>query len=98
MDLTATALLLGALSIPDFQQHPSDTERKGRLQSASVFLGIRHSTTYPFLREIMPQYAVISVGDNSYGHPTEDTLSRLRDADVKVYRTDYEYEIYPYRR
>ena len=60
--------------------------------------GSKNSTTYPFLREIMPQYAVISVGDNSYGHPTEDTLSRLRDADVKVYRTVYEYEIYPYRR
>ena len=25
---------------------------------------------------------------NSYGHPTEDVLSRLRDADVRVYRTD----------
>ncbi len=47
------------------------------------------STTYPFLREIMPQIAVISVGNNnSYGHPTENVLSRLRDADVKVYRTD----------
>ena len=47
------------------------------------------STTYPFLREIMPQYAVISCGkDNSYGHPHENTLSRLRDADMTVYRTD----------
>ena len=47
------------------------------------------STSYPFLREIMPEYAVIQVGkDNSYGHPTEDTLSRLRDAEVKVYRND----------
>lgn len=37
----------------------------------------------------MPDYAVISVGKgNSYGHPTDDTLSRLRDADVKTYRTD----------
>lgn len=52
------------------------------------------STTYPFLREIMPAYAVISVGTgNSYGHPTEDTLSRLRDADVKVYRTDMQGDI-----
>ena len=52
------------------------------------------STTYPFLREIMPTYAVISVGTgNSYGHPTEDTLSRLRDADVKVYRTDLQGDI-----
>ena len=47
------------------------------------------STTYPFLREIMPQYAIISCGEgNSYGHPNDDLLSRLRDADVTVYRTD----------
>ena len=51
--------------------------------------GSSDSTTYPFLREIMPQYAVISVGrDNSYGHPHDNLLSRLRDADVEVYRTD----------
>lgn len=51
--------------------------------------GSDSSTSYPFLREVMPQYAVISVGkDNSYGHPTENTLSKLRDAEVKVYRTD----------
>lgn len=51
--------------------------------------GSNNSTTYPFLREISPDYAVISVGSgNSYGHPTEATLSRLRDADVKVFRTD----------
>lgn len=55
--------------------------------------GSKNSTTYPFLREIMPQYAVISVGDNSYGHPTDDTLNRLRDADVKVYRTDMQGDI-----
>lgn len=53
------------------------------------------STTYPFLREIMPKYAVISVGSgNSYGHPTEDTLSRLRDAEVKVFRTDLQGDIH----
>lgn len=52
------------------------------------------STTYPFLREIMPQYAVISVGTgNSYGHPCEDNLSRLRDADVEVFRTDMQGDI-----
>lgn len=53
------------------------------------------STTYPFLREIMPEYAIISVAEgNSYGHPTDNTLSRLRDADVTVYRTDLNGEIY----
>ena len=47
------------------------------------------STTYPFLREIMPKYAVISCGKgNSFGHPHDNLLSRLRDADVTLYRTD----------
>ncbi len=47
------------------------------------------STSYSFLREVMPEYAVISVGtDNSYGHPSEDVLSRLYDAGCTVYRTD----------
>ncbi len=51
--------------------------------------GSDSSTSYVFLREVLPEYGIISVGEgNSYGHPTEDTLSRLRDADVKVYRTD----------
>lgn len=47
------------------------------------------STIYPFLRSVMPRYAVISCGrDNSYGHPHDNVLSRLRDADVTLYRTD----------
>lgn len=57
--------------------------------------GSETSTSYPFLREVMPQYAIISVGtDNSYGHPTEECLSKLRDADVTVYRTDLQGDIY----
>lgn len=52
------------------------------------------STSYVFLREVMPQYAIISVGaGNSYGHPTEAVLSCLRDADVQVYRTDLQGDI-----
>ena len=51
--------------------------------------GSDSSTTYPFLREIMPRYAIISCGEaNQYGHPHENTLSRLRDADVTLFRTD----------
>lgn len=47
------------------------------------------STSYRFLNAVMPQYAVISVGKkNSYGHPSETVLSRLRDAGATVYRTD----------
>ena len=56
--------------------------------------GSRSSTSYAFLREVMPEYAVIQVGkDNEYGHPTEEVLSRLRDAEVTVYRTDLQGDI-----
>lgn len=56
--------------------------------------GSYSSTSYRFLREVMPQYAMIGVGaDNTYGHPTEGVLSRLRDADVKCFRTDMQGDI-----
>ena len=55
------------------------------------------STSYPFLRQVMPQFAVISVGeDNSYGHPSEDVLSRLSDAGATVYRTDLQGTVVAY--
>ena len=51
--------------------------------------GSNSSTTYPFLRKVLPDVAIISCGkDNKYGHPTEETLSRLRDEEATVYRTD----------
>ena len=47
------------------------------------------STGYRLLYEAQPQYAVISCGaDNDYGHPHEEVLSRLEDADVTTLRTD----------
>lgn len=56
--------------------------------------GSETSTGYLWLREVMPQYAVISVGkDNSYGHPADEVLSRLRDADVTTFRTDLQGDI-----
>lgn len=51
--------------------------------------GSNTSTSYSYLREIMPAYAIVSVGrDNDYGHPHDDTISRLRDAGAEIYRTD----------
>lgn len=51
--------------------------------------GSNTSTGYRFLYEVDPDYAVISVGKgNTYGHPHEEPMSRLHDADVAVYRTD----------
>lgn len=46
-------------------------------------------TTARFLKAISPRYAAISVGyANPYGHPSKDTLARLKNAGVKVFRTD----------
>lgn len=53
--------------------------------------GSSTSTCYQFLREVMPDYAVISSNREEvpeYDHPHNAVLSRLRDAEVKVYRTD----------
>ena len=51
--------------------------------------GSRTSTTPAFLAAVQPTYAVISCGEgNSYGHPHAETVERLQDAGVQVYRTD----------
>ena len=51
--------------------------------------GSADASSYPFLYAVEARYAVISVGEgNPYGHPSEATLSRLRDADAQIYRTD----------
>lgn len=56
--------------------------------------GSSTSTSYRFLREVSPQYAVISVGkNNQYDHPNEDVLSRLRDAETVLYRTDMQGDV-----
>ena len=51
--------------------------------------GSETSTGYVFLNAVLPEVGVVSVGEgNSYGHPHEAALSRLRDAGVDVWRTD----------
>ena len=50
--------------------------------------GSKYSTGTTLLESVTPEAGVISVGDNSYGHPTEEALLRLTDAGVTVYRTD----------
>jgi len=48
------------------------------------------SSGYRFVYETNPTYGVISVGeDNTYGHPHEEPLSRLKDAGVVLLRTDH---------
>ncbi len=51
--------------------------------------GSKYSSSEEFLAAVSPTVAVISVGaNNSYGHPTEEALSRLADVGATIYRTD----------
>ena len=67
---------------------------EGKMDLTADVLKVGHhgsstSSGYRFLYEVDPVYAVISVGEgNQYGHPNEEPMSRLHDADVTIYRTD----------
>ena len=51
--------------------------------------GSLSSTSNSFLKKVSPNYAVISVGrDNAYGFPDQLVLDDLREANIKVIRTD----------
>ena len=50
--------------------------------------GSRYSSSPEFLDAIHPKYAVISVGKNTYGHPSWLALQRLATRGVRVWRTD----------
>lgn len=51
--------------------------------------GSKYSSDDSFLAKVKPEIGIISVGENnSFGHPSEDTLRRLGDAGADVYRTD----------
>ena len=50
--------------------------------------GSKYSSSREFLQEICPETAIICVGDNSYGHPSEEAIGRLWAVGAQVYRTD----------
>lgn len=53
--------------------------------------GSRYSTSKEFLNKVNPQYAIISVGiNNTYKHPHDETLKKLIDKKIIIYRTDQE--------
>ncbi|HEX5632102.1 MAG TPA: ComEC/Rec2 family competence protein, partial [Gemmatimonadales bacterium] len=52
--------------------------------------GSRTSSSVPWLRELAPRLAVVSVGTNRYGHPAPDVLDRLGAHRAVVWRTDQE--------
>lgn len=41
-----------------------------------------------FLKIVKPEFAVVSVGKNSYGHPSQSVLSTLTNMNIQYFRTD----------
>ena len=50
--------------------------------------GAETSTGLPLLRVTRPEVVAISVGDNAYGHPAEQTLARIAGEGCRILRTD----------
>ena len=50
--------------------------------------GSATSTSIEFLDKVDPGIAVITVGKNHFGHPSQKIIERLEDRDIQIYRTD----------
>ncbi|MBL7150302.1 MAG: MBL fold metallo-hydrolase [Candidatus Pacebacteria bacterium] len=55
--------------------------------------GSKYSSSDYFLESVLPEIAVIQVGKNSYGHPTEEALRRFEKFGIKILRTDLDGDI-----
>ena len=71
----------------------NDILEKGYDISADVLKIAHHgsstSSQKKFINAVSPQYAVIEVGSpNSYNHPNKETLQRLENKEIVIYRTD----------
>ena len=55
--------------------------------------GSRTATSDLFLDRLSPRAAVISVGTNTYGHPSAAATGRLRSRGIPVWRTDRDGEV-----
>ena len=79
------------------KQEEKDMMEEGYLKGvkASVLKAGHHgsgtSSSDKFLRQLDPEYVVISCGSgNQYGHPHENALKRFRKYTDEIYRTDLE--------
>ncbi|WPX08062.1 DNA internalization-related competence protein ComEC/Rec2 [Anaerocellum danielii] len=74
--------------------YESEKEYVKKYNLHAVVLKVGHhgsstATSEEFLENVKPKVAVISVGkDNIFGHPSNEVLQRLKDKNIKVYRTD----------
>ncbi len=69
----------------------------GRLDADILKVGHHGSSTSSskeFLEAVSPDYAIIQAGENnSYGHPHEKVVDRIRKLDTMIYRTDRDGDI-----
>lgn len=71
----------------------NQTVQNGQLLKSDVLKVGHHgsdtSTTDSFLNAVDPEYAVIQCGSgNRYGHPTQNTLTKLNNKNIAIYRND----------
>ena len=63
------------------------------LPDAELFVAGHHGSKYSSCEELLSalnaEYAVVSCGYNSYGHPTQEALGRFESAGMEILRTDY---------
>ncbi|MBR3844357.1 MAG: hypothetical protein IKM39_02490, partial [Clostridia bacterium] len=50
--------------------------------------GSNDASSHQFLSAVSPDYAVICVGQNTYGHPSLETTKRIENVETMIYRTD----------
>ena len=50
--------------------------------------GSAASGSEKFLTAVSPDIAVVSTGESEYGYPAEETLTRIRNLSISLYRTD----------
>jgi competence protein ComEC len=55
--------------------------------------GSKTSNSEKFVEKVSPEFAIISVGENKYGHPHKEVLEILERYGIKVLRTDREGDI-----
>ena len=83
------------------QESEIDLINSGEDLRANVYVVDHHgsstSSMDTFLDAVSPQFAIISCGrDNGYGHPAMETLQRLQNHGISMYRTDQQGTIIAY--